>query len=151
MQMTQSKFYRGDDRKTLQALLRDHGFRSTEGRLNLLSILKAAHRPLSVPDIYRKCGPNLDVVNVYRALEAFTRVGILLRTDLRKGGAHYEYRHDDHHHHHITCTYCGTTEDVEGCDDSNIESRVLRRSRSFSSVQSHALEFFGTCAACSRH
>lgn len=145
-----TKLYRGTDRKALQALLRDHGFRSTEGRLNLLAVLKAAHRPMAVPEACRMVGGALDMVNVYRALEALTGAGILTRTDLRKGGAHYEFLHEGHHHHHITCTDCGTTEDVEGCEDAAIESKVLRRSRSFSTVESHALEFFGTCSRCAK-
>jgi Fe2+ or Zn2+ uptake regulation protein len=142
----QAKFYRGHDRKKLQAVLRDHGFRSTEGRLFLLAILKRTTRPLSVPDIAKEVGRNLDEVNVYRALEALCDAGVLSRSHALLGAARYEYPHS--HHHHVICTDCGRTEDVEDCMDGNIEERVLKSSPAFASVKAHALEFFGTCKPC---
>lgn len=145
-----TKYYRGGDRKQLQALLRESGFRSTEGRLKLLSVLRESGRPMSVHEISGECGKDLEVVNVYRALEALSAAGLLLRTDLRKGGAHYEFK-DEHHHHHVTCNECGVSEDVSVCSGASMESRVLRDSRKFARVQTHALEFFGTCNACASH
>jgi Fe2+ or Zn2+ uptake regulation protein len=132
----------------LQSLLRDHGFRSTEGRLTLLSVLKSHHEPLSVPDITKKCGSNLDEVNVYRALEALTKAGILSRSDLRRGGAHYEYNHD--HHHHIVCTDCGTTKDFDACDIEKVTDKALKQVRGFATINSHSLELFGLCNGCAK-
>ena len=142
------KYYRGKDRKVLQAALRDHGFRSTEGRLALLSILKSEHAPLSVPVLMKKLGNNLDEVNVYRALEALSDKGLLARSDLRQGGARYEYAHS--HHHHLICKDCGLTEDVEECADKRMEQKALGNSRAFAAIQTHALEFFGLCDTCAK-
>src|SRR3989344_392349 len=130
------KYYRGKDRKVLQAALRDHGFRSTEGRLALLSILKSEHAPLSVPGLMKKLGNNLDEVNVYRALEALSEKGLLARSDLRQGGARYEYAHS--HHHHLICNDCGFMEDVEVCAGKRMELTVLNHSRAFAKVNTHA-------------
>lgn len=138
--------YDGKDRKELQAALRNNGFRSTEGRLKLLSILKSADRPLSVPDVSVSLRTALNFVNVYRSLEALTKRGLLLRSDLRSGGASYEYPHS--HHHHLVCNDCGRTEDVTHCTDRRIEEKVLRDSHTFASVDTHALEFFGLCKQC---
>ena len=142
------KYYRGGDRKALQAQLRDKGFRSTEGRLELLAILKQSGRPLSVATIAQRMGTNLDEVSVYRALEALARVGLLVRVDLRRGGAHYEFAHA--HHHHLTCTDCGRVADLDLCVDVSLEARALRQASAFASVRTHALEFFGTCSNCAR-
>lgn len=139
------KYYRGKDRRELQSTLRNRSFRSTEGRLGLLGILKRSQVPLSVPEIARRLGKNLNEVNVYRALEALTRVGILTRSDVRRGGAHYEFA--QHHHHHVICRSCGKTEDVEDCEGDKLETRVLASS-SFARIDTHALEFFGTCRPC---
>ncbi len=139
--------YAGKDRKELQAALRDRGFYSTEGRLGLLALLKSAHKPLSVPAIAARLGNHLDEVNVYRALEALSAKGLLTRSDVRRGGAHYEFAHGDHHHH-LICNDCGKTEDFEFCEDKGLERRALRGSRTFASIQTHALEFFGTCQRC---
>src|SRR3990167_2075319 len=69
------KYYKGGDRKALQAILRDHGFYSTEGRLQLLSFLKKASAPISVPEVCSRIGRNLVEANVYRAREAFSATG----------------------------------------------------------------------------
>lgn len=140
--------YTGKDRKALQALLRDHGFYSTEGRLEMLSLLKKAHRPVSVPGIVAQLTERLDQVNVYRALEALTKKEILTRSDVRHGGAHYEFA--EGHHHHLVCNECGKTEDVQLCADTALEARALQHSDSFALIQTHALEFFGTCRVCAR-
>ncbi len=142
-----SKFYKGADRESLQSALRDHGFNSTEGRLELLSILKGARHPLSVPQITARITGNLDETNVYRSLEALTRAGILSRSDLRQGGAHYEMLHG-HHHHHVVCNNCGIMEDVEECIGERVESKVLKSAKKFAAINTHALEFFGTCNSC---
>ena len=140
------KYYRGEDRRELQAALRDRGFRSTEGRLELLSILKRAHKPLPVAKITGQLRSNLDEVNVYRALEALCGKGLLTRSDMRQGGARYEYAHL--HHHHLVCGDCGLTEDMEDCADKRMEKRALDNSHAFATIRTHALEFFGLCKAC---
>ena len=144
--MSAAPKYNGEDRKELQKILRDNGFRSTEGRLALLSVLKRSHRPLPVAKLARRVGTRLDEVNVYRALEAMTDKGLLARSDLRRGGARYEYAHS--HHHHLVCNDCGLTEDVEVCAGKRMENTVLSNSRAFAKVNTHALEFFGRCHAC---
>jgi Fur family ferric uptake transcriptional regulator len=109
--------------------------------------LKSAKHPLSVPAIVSGLSGKLDEVNVYRALEALTKAHILSRSDLRRGGAHYELAHG--HHHHVICNDCGMTEDVRECADKNLEIRVLRSAKGFATINTHALEFFGTCNSCS--
>ncbi|MBI2610348.1 transcriptional repressor [Candidatus Kaiserbacteria bacterium] len=140
------KYYKGSDRKVLQAVLRDKDFYSTEGRLQLLSFLKKASAPVSVPEVTKQIGKNLVEANVYRALEALADAGVLARSDIRRGGAHYEYPHS--HHHHIVCSNCGHTEEVEDCGGKSMERRAFRNSESFAEVRTHALEFFGLCRAC---
>lgn len=140
------KYYKGGDRKSLQALLRSNGFYSTEGRLQLLSFLKKAPAPVSVPEVAKHIGKNLVEANVYRALEALSAAGALVRRDMQRGSVHYEYPHS--HHHHLICRDCGRTEDVEHCTDKDMEKKVLRSSRAFASVNTHSLEFFGHCKDC---
>ena len=135
------KHYRGRDRQTLQAILRDKGFRSTEGRLKLLSILKSVKKPLSVSEVVGRIGSNLDEVNVYRALDALSSRGIFVRRDLRQRGVSYEYSHS--HHHHLICDNCGEKEDVEYCSAQDMERKILKNSRQFRLINTHSLEFFG--------
>lgn len=139
--------YCGEDRKALQKILRDAGFRSTEGRLALLSALKHSSKPLPVELFVEKVGTGLDYTNVYRALESFTEKGITRRIDLQHGHAHYEFN-DGHDHHHIVCTSCDKVEDFTGCEYENLVSKALKQTPAFSRVTSHSLELFGLCNTC---
>jgi|SRR3989344_884905 len=139
--------YAGGDRKDLQKLLRDNNFRSTEGRLALLSALKRSRRPLSVETLTHQVSSRLDEVNVYRALEAFAAAGILRRVDLQHGHAHYEFN-DEHDHHHIACISCGRVEDFTGCEYDKLARKALRQTHGFAKVTNHSLELFGVCNAC---
>jgi len=139
--------YMGDDRKELQKVLRDKGFRSTEGRLALLSVLKQSHRPLPVAELARRTGTRLDEVNVYRALEAFAAAGISRRVDLQHGHTHFELN-DKHDHHHIACISCERVEDFTGCEYDKLARKALRQTHRFARVTNHSLELFGVCTTC---
>jgi Fur family ferric uptake transcriptional regulator len=141
--------YHGEDRKELQKVLRDAGFRSTEGRLALIAALKRSHKPLPVHTLARKMGTRLGEVNVYRALESFAKAGIARRVDLQHGHAHYELK-DEHDHHHIVCTSCDKIEDFTGCEYEKLACKALKQTRTFSKVTSHSLELFGLCTTCAK-
>ena len=139
--------YAGGDRKDLQKLLRDNNFRSTEGRLALLSALKCSRKPLSVETLARQIGSRLDDVNVYRALQAFAAAGISRRVDLQHSHAHHEFN-DEHDHHRIVCTSCEKVEDFTGCEYDTLAHKALKQTHGFAKVTNHSLELFGVCNAC---
>jgi Fe2+ or Zn2+ uptake regulation protein len=139
--------YSGDDRRALQKLLRDNGFRSTEGRLALLAAMKKSDKPLSVETLAKQIGTRLDEVNVYRALESFAAAGIVRRVDLQHGHAHYELK-DEHDHHHIICTKCDRVEDFTGCDYDKLADKALRQTSGFAKITNHSFELFGLCNTC---
>lgn len=130
------------------ALLRERGHKATPGRVAMLVLLAKSKRPLSAPEIYEALDHALDKVTVYRALEALARGGIIHSVDLDHRHRHYELVGGEHHHH-IVCRVCGMIENVEPCIK-DFEETVLKRSRVFDSIQSHALEFFGTCVQCAK-
>ena len=146
--MSANPKYTGTDRKELQKLLRDNNFRSTEGRLALLSALKKSHKPLPVETLGKQIASRLDEVNVYRALESFVRAGIARRVDLQHGHAHYELAHGDHHH--IVCTSCDKVEDFTGCEYGKLVGKALKQTRGFAKVTNHSLELFGLCNTCAK-
>ena len=92
-------------------ILRAHGFRCTRGRMQLLSVLKSARRPLSHSDILERMeGSRLDRVSVYRALDAFVGAGLVHRayTDGRTGVFELPDHCEQHRcHPHFTCHECG--------------------------------------------
>lgn len=140
-----------DPRMVLKAI----GARATPGRVALIELLEAEEHPLSINEIMRLLVAhkkvNIDHATAFRSLEALTTAGLLQKSDLGHGHAHYEWVSGRAHHHHIVCTKCGLVEEVELCDMDSLQSRVLKQSAHFAHLQSHTLEFFGECKKCARH
>ena len=140
-QMTKERF---------AALLRKSGHKATPGRLSLLLLLAKADRPLAIHDIIDESKKGLNQATIYRALESLLEAGIVRRVDMQHAHAHYELAEGAKHHHHLICKHCGRVEDVEDCDVGTIEKMVLKRSKAFASIHTHALEFFGLCIKCEK-
>jgi Fe2+ or Zn2+ uptake regulation protein len=88
--------------------LREKGFRATYGRVALLEALAEAGKPLAVETLAQKISGKLDVVNVYRALEALSEAGLVARVGLGHQHTHYEFSSAlASHHHHFVCEGCG--------------------------------------------
>ncbi len=134
---------------SFSALLRERGLRATPRRLQLLSLLARAERPMSAHEIKAKWKRGrIDLVTLYRALDALVAATLARRVDLRHGHIDYEINRSGNHHHHLVCTGCGVIEEVTACPGKNLGELALARSAKFASLEEHALEFFGTCKAC---
>lgn len=136
------------DISVCEDLLKEHGYRVTKGRVTLLSFLMHRNMPLSVGDIQKEINYTIDKVTLYRALEDFTSSKIVTKINLQDSATYYEFLHKDHHHHHIICEKCGKIEDIENCNQTNLQKEVFKSSKYFSVINSHSLEFFGICKAC---
>lgn len=134
---------------TTAKLLRDAGFRATPGKIALLELLENEDKPLTVAEIQKKLKRKQDTVTLYRSLEALTEKGVLTRSELGHGHAHYELSVGKKHHHHLVCTSC---ERVEDFSDPSLETALMKAAKSaksFKSINNHSLELFGLCARCS--
>lgn len=134
---------------TFAEILRQAGFRATPGKIKLLGLLAKATEPLTVAEIQRALKPAQDTVTLYRSLEALTKAGVVSRSELGHGHAHYELLVGKKHHHHVVCTTCGAVEDIEGCSVKELQDRIAKKSQKFTSIYSHNVEFFGACQSCS--
>lgn len=130
-----------------KTLLKKGGYRVTPGRVAILQVLELSKRPLSVAQVVKRLPSTLNQTTVYRALEALALSGFVRKVNLHHAHTHYELVVGVKHHHHIICE-CGFIEDIENCDTHNLEKVALKKSRGFTSLQSHSLEFFGTCKKC---
>jgi len=126
-------------------VLVDTKLKQTKGRIATLVILLKAKNPLTIEDIQSRSTDEVHFVTLYRMLKQFVDVGIVYQTDLRKGKAYYELQNS--HHHHITCTTCGTQEEITSCLN-DVQKKALQQSRQFKGIHSHMLEFFSVCMAC---
>ncbi len=131
-----------------ETLLQKHGYRVTSGRIALLTFLANSKTPLTAIDIQKKMSYTMDKVTLYRALEDFSVSKIVAKINLQGPAAYYEFLHHTHHHHHIKCEKCGKIEHMEICNQVSLEKEILKHSKSFAIINSHALEFFGICKAC---
>lgn len=122
-------------------ILRKGGSKATPGRIELLKILWHESKPVSAVYLQKKL-PLLNEVTLYRALEAFTKSGIVNEVDFRHGHAYYELNVLRDHHHHIVCTKCGVVKDI-ACTVHEIITP-----KEFTTVTDHAMEFFGVCNKC---
>lgn len=133
----------------IRIILREKGFRVTEGRLKLLFLLEGLGKPLSIQGILSRWkGKPPDQTTLYRSLTDLGAAGIVRRIDLNTGVAHFEYTPDRPHHHHVICTICGSIEEISECSVEPFEKKIIRESTQFTKINTHTLEFFGECTQC---
>ena len=82
---------------------------------------------------------------VFRAIDAFSELGVVERIDL-PSGEHAYVGCEPAHHHHVVCERCGKTTEI---DDRGVRDivRAVERRTGFR-IDSHRLELFGRCPAC---
>lgn len=126
--------------------LRDNGYSLTQSRQVVFNALDG-HEPLLMRDVIRRTASQTDRASVYRTIELFEQLGIVVRL---QHGWKYKLELSDlftHHHHHLTCTNCGLSVafDEPASFDSVIQN--VAKDHGFS-TQSHQLEISGICPAC---
>jgi len=131
------------------AVLRAMGRRATPARVDILTALATERYPVSIRDLAARV-PAYDESTLHRSLETLEAAGLVKKIRSDPARSRYEIEIGRPHHHHVTCTSCGAMEDVTGCviDVSlhRLEGRL--RTRRFSRITDHSLEFFGLCKRC---
>ncbi len=131
-------------------LLIFHELKITKPRLAVLQAFRDHKKPVSANEIIEKIDPTVvNQTTVYRIIESFEQLGIIRQVNLRHKHTDYELI-DERDHHHVVCTLCGYIEDFEDCIANKLSKNILDQSKNFSSIEDHALEFFGTCKKCSK-
>ncbi len=129
-----------------KVILNSRSQKITAPRLEILSILKSNHSPLTTSEIHGKIrNKKTDLATVYRTINLFAELGIVSEIDFKDEFKRYELVYDRHHHHHIVCKKCKRVEDVEACVLEELEK--LLNKKGYSDI-SHSLEFFGLCENC---
>ena len=134
--------------KEYTELLRAAGMRATPGKIQLLGVLEKEPKPLTVYEIEAKLDGAMNQVTVYRSLEALHKAKIVRRVNLEHDHAHFEILAGREHHHHAICRNCGHIENIEVPHATHPEVEALKRTKTFSDLDSYSLEFFGLCKRC---
>jgi Fe2+ or Zn2+ uptake regulation protein len=139
-------------RDTVVRRLGEHQQRMTAVRGQLVGILAAADRPLTIPEIL-DAGQGLAQSSVYRNLVVLEQVGVVHRVVTHDEFARYELAEDlTGHHHHLVCSNCGRVEDLPASEsiERSVEAAVLQAARKVGvQTRQHRLDLVGTCADCS--
>jgi Fe2+ or Zn2+ uptake regulation protein len=134
----------------LQDQLKGKGYRKSSFRENILTYLLKSSSPLSAKEILDSLeADNLfpNKTTVYREIEKLLKERLILEIDLLDGKKRYEIYRTNDHHHHAVCTSCGKVECIDMANDLDaIENQITSKTKF--RVESHVLEFFGTCAQC---
>ncbi len=127
------------------------GFRLTKARLTVLAVLEAAHGHITSADALARVeaiDPAIGRASVFRALDLFTRLGIIRPTYIDTSlTPTYVLLHGGHHHH-VICSECKRFFEFDDCGlealARNLEATLDMR------ISGHLLEFYGVCAPCQR-
>ena len=130
-----------------RAALRKAGYKATPSRLGVITLLRQSKKPLSPQAVIEHMGSAMDQATVYRILKTLKKIGMIRQIDFRHNHPHYELA-DQKDHHHLICLSCGLSEEITGCEVGSMKQSVLRQAKKFSTIQEHALEFYGLCKDC---
>lgn len=131
--------------------LAESDLRYTSGRQAIVTGLRAADRPVTLPELL-DLSPDLAQSSAYRNLSLMESAGVIRR--LVHGGdhAHYELAEElTEHHHHLICESCGHVVDITF--DAELERTLHGAFERVSSAEGfvprhHAIDVYGRCADC---
>lgn len=85
--------------------LREAGLKVTQPRLKILELLERRRfKHMTADDIYRalnKAGEDMGLATVYRVLNQFEAVGLVIKHNFDNGQAYYELDSGGHHDHMV--------------------------------------------------
>ena len=136
---------------TIEVFLRQKGYKLTKSRREVIRIFRQAATPLSVSDVHQRLAETAaDLASIYRTIHLLCDLGVITKLEFHEHT--YRYELSDlfaPHHHHLICRNCGIIENLfNECLPVGLEEKILAQAGF--QVESHVLEFFGTCRNCSK-
>ena len=124
------------------------GYKNTPTRRAILQAIEEAGDhldPIEVHERAKELHPSIGRATVYRTLELLTELQIV--RPIYVGGNKLTYIHAQGGHHHLVCASCGLIIDFDDCMAQQLSERLAEQFNF--TIQSHLLEFYGTCIQCS--
>ena len=128
----------------------DKGHRITKVRKEVVRIFSETDKPLSANQVEKrliKSGLSVNKTTIYRELQFLLANHYLVEVHLYPKEVSYESS-ELKHHHHLVCNSCGSIENVTNCLAKELEKDIYKK-KGFK-TERHTLEFYGTCASCTR-
>ncbi len=129
--------------------LRDAGYKLTNARLTVLSVIEAADGHITSTELLERVNQldsSIGRASVFRTLDLFTQLNIVRPTYIDSSVTPTYVLMPGGHHHHIICTNCNRVIEFENC---NLEPlRFELEQRFHVHLSGHLLEFYGLCDDC---
>ncbi|MDQ0418922.1 Fur family peroxide stress response transcriptional regulator [Croceifilum oryzae] len=129
--------------------LKESGVRMTPQRHAILQYLLSSMEHPTADEIYKALEanfPNMSVATVYNNLRVFKDAGLI--RELTYGDASSRFDANVEDHYHVICQTCGKITDFDYAPI-DLEHRAAEGTGYM--VDSHRLEFYGTCPACQHY
>jgi Fur family ferric uptake transcriptional regulator len=130
-------------------ILQARGLRMTPQRRAIVAEIMRTRGHISPAALAQKVQgtmPGVNASTIYRTLALLEEVGVVSHAHL-EGGAEY-HRAEEAGHVHLTCSNCGTEDDLS-LEEARALSRLVERHRGFVPDLTH-FAIGGLCADCSR-
>ena len=138
--------------ESLLTRLKENGLRLTSGRKSILEFLLNTKKPVGAVELHEmliRKKLTIDKVTVYRELATLTKHNIAHAVTFQDGIQRYEIAPEEGHNHHLVCIECKNVENIDmNHDDLHVMEKTIGKKKNFK-IQSHSLEFYGTCKSCS--
>jgi Fur family transcriptional regulator, ferric uptake regulator len=139
-------------RATIARRLSAQQQRMTPVREQIVDVLAAADRPMTIPEIL-DADNGLAQSSVYRNLVVLEDADVVHRIVTHDEFSRYELAEDlTSHHHHLVCASCGRVEDLPASAsiERSVEAAVAQAARKVGfRTRHHRLDLVGTCSDCS--
>lgn len=131
--------------------LKQAGLRLTIGRKALIEELAKHEDPHTAKQLQaclEERGIKINLVTIYREMEALEAQGIARLLEFGDGQRRIELVDSkDEHHHHLICRSCDTVAHVDIEAAILAVEKILAKQNNFK-IDAHQLEFFGQCQKC---
>lgn len=126
--------------------LKANGERLTKTRIEIVNLLGATAKPLSVPELVKKISSHPHKTTVYRELAFLLDNNIVEEIIFNDGIKRYET--PSRHHHHLVCTKCKKVTKLSAEKICRLAAGLVKKTGYL--INSHSFEFFGLCPECQK-
>lgn len=136
------------------ARLFEAGQRYTPARRQLVEAMRAAGRPLTIPELVARAD-DVPQSSAYRNVTLLMEAGVARRIAGTDDHARFELAETmlGNHHHHLVCAHCGRVEDIDPPAMLELAlgeaARQVARQQGYE-ITEHRLDLEGLCPDCRR-
>ena len=132
-------------------ILHDKGYRVTPQRIVILDAICEGNGHTTVGEIFaraKRMDSALDRSTLYRALDLFQQVGLVVSAEIGTGEKVYEIAESEAHYH-LICRGCGHTEVIDNELISPLFEKIKQRYQFAIQTDHHVI--FGECVVCQQN